>query len=209
MLASLTGLGLSAAAGLNAYIPLLLVGVTARTTDLITLPDAYTWIQSGWALGILTVLLLAEIVLDKVAVVDHVNDTIQTFIRPTAGGVTFAATAAAERADASQWMQEHQWVGLLAGIVVAGLVHAVKATARPLVNTTTVGVGTPVVSAAEDATSLGMSLVALFAPVLVVVAVLGLAWVGFLVVRRARRRGGRRPTPGGTPPAASARGPTG
>jgi hypothetical protein len=199
MLASLTGLGLSAAAGLNAYIPLLLVGATARTTDLITLPDAYTWIQSDWALGILTVLLLAEIVLDKVAVVDHVNDTIQTFIRPTAGGVIFAATAAAERADASGWMQEHPWVGWLAGIVVAGLVHAGKATARPVVNTTTVGVGTPVVSAAEDAASLGMSLVALFAPLLVVVAVLGLAWVAFLVLRRARRRSGRRRTPDGTP----------
>jgi Domain of unknown function (DUF4126) len=208
MLASLTGLGLSAAAGLNAYIPLLLVGVTARTTDLITLPDAYTWIESGWALGILTVLLLAEFVLDKVAVVDHINDTIQTFVRPTAGGVIFAATAAAERADASEWMQEHQWVGLLAGIVVAGLVHAVKATARPVVNTTTVGVGTPVVSTAEDATSLGMSLVALFAPILVVVAVLGLAWVAFLVVRRARRSG-RRLAPGEAPPAAGARGPTG
>lgn len=209
MLASLTGLGLSAAAGLNAYIPLLLVGVTARTTDLIVLPDAYTWLESGWALGILTVLLLAEVVLDKVAVVDHVNDTIQTFIRPTAGGVIFAATAAAERADASAWMQDHQWVGWLAGIVVAGLVHTGKATARPVINTTTVGVGTPAVSAAEDAASLGMSLVALFAPVLVVVAVLGLAWVAFLVVRRARRRGGGRLGSSRTPPAAGARGPTG
>ena len=165
MLASLTGLGLSAAAGLNAYIPLLLVGVLARFTDVITLPEPYRWIQSGWAIAIVSVLLVAELVLDKVAIVDHVNDTIQTLVRPTVGGVIFAATTAAEQADSSTWMQEHPWVGVLLGVVVAGVVHATKATARPLVNATTVGeYGTPVVSAAEDAASLGMSLVAIFLP---------------------------------------------
>jgi hypothetical protein len=190
MLASLTGLGLSAAAGLNAYIPLLLVGVLARFTDVLVLPEPYRWIQSGWALGVVSVLLLAELVLDKVAVVDHVNDTVQTLVRPTVGGVIFAATSAAERADASAWMQEHQWVGVLAGVVVAGTVHALKATARPVVNATTVGAGTPVVSAAEDAASLGMSLVAVFLPVLVVLVLLLGGWAAVALVRRARR--GRR-----------------
>jgi uncharacterized protein DUF4126 len=188
MLASLTGLGLSAAAGLNAYIPLLLVGLLARFTDVLVLPEPYRWIQSGWALGVVSVLLLAEVVLDKVAVVDHVNDTVQTLVRPTVGGVIFAATSAAERADASTWMQEHQWVGVLLGVVVAGTVHALKATARPVVNATTVGAGTPVVSAAEDAASLGMSLVAVFLPVLVVLVLLLGGWAAFALVRRARRR---------------------
>ena len=41
------------------------------------------------------VLLLAELVLDKVPVVDHVNDAVQTLVRPTVGGVIFAATTAA------------------------------------------------------------------------------------------------------------------
>jgi uncharacterized protein DUF4126 len=188
MLASLTGLGLSAAAGLNAYIPLLLVGLLARFTDVLVLPEPYRWIQSGWALGVVSVLLVAELVLDKVAVVDHVNDTVQTLVRPTVGGVIFAATSAAERADASTWMQEHQWVGVLAGVVVAGAVHALKATARPVVNATTVGAGTPVVSAAEDAASLGMSLVAVFLPVLVVLVLLLGGWAAVSLVRRARRR---------------------
>ena len=188
MLASLTGLGLSAAAGLNAYIPLLLVGVLARFTDVITLPEPYRWIQSGWALAIVSVLLLAELVLDKVAVVDHVNDAIQTLVRPTVGGVIFAATTAASQADNSTWMQEHHWVGILLGVAVAGIVHATKATARPLVNATTVGAGTPVVSATEDAASLGMSLVAVFLPILVVVVLLLFGWAAVAMFRRARRR---------------------
>jgi hypothetical protein len=192
MLASLTGLGLSAAAGLNAYIPLLLVGVLARFTDVITLPEPYRWIQSGWALAVVSVLLAAELVLDKVAVVDHVNDAIQTLVRPTVGGVIFAATTAASQADSSAWMQQHPWVGVLLGVVVAGVVHATKATARPLVNVGTVGTATPVVSAAEDAASLAMSLVAVFLPVLVVVVLLLLGWAAFALVRRARARRQRR-----------------
>jgi hypothetical protein len=188
MLASLTGLGLSAAAGLNAYIPLLLVGVLARFTDVITLPEPYRWIQSGWALAVVSVLLLAELVLDKVPVVDHVNDAVQTLVRPTVGGVIFAATTAAAQADASPWMQDHPWVGVLLGVLVAGVVHATKATARPLVNATTVGTATPVVSAAEDVASLAMSLIAVFLPVLVVVVLLLLGWATFAMVRRVRRR---------------------
>jgi hypothetical protein len=188
MLASLTGLGLSAAAGLNAYIPLLLVGVLARFTDFITLPEPYRWIQSGSALGVLSVLHLAELVLDKVPVVDHVNDAFLTLVRPTVGGVFFAATTAAAQADASSWMQDHPWVGVLLGVAVAGIVHATKATARPLVNATTVGTATPVVSAAEDAASLAMSLIAVFLPILVVVALLLVGWAAYAMLRRVRRR---------------------
>jgi hypothetical protein len=191
MLATLTGLGLSAAAGLNAYIPLLLVGVVARYTDVLTLPPDFAWIENEWVIGVVALLLLAEVVLDKVAVVDHLNDVVQTFVRPAVGGVIFAATAAAQQVDASPWMREHPWVGWLAGVAVAGLVHAGKASARPLVNATTLGVGTPVVSTAEDATSLGMSLIALFAPVLVLVGLLLLVLAMVLGFRRLRRR--RRP----------------
>jgi hypothetical protein len=195
MIATLTGLGLSAAAGLNANIPLLLVGSVARWTDVVTLPPDFAWIQNEWVLGGVAVLLLAEVVLDKVAVVDHVNDMVQTFVRPAVGGVIFAATAAAQQVDASPWMREHPWVGWLAGVVVAGLVHAGKASARPVVNATTFGVATPFVSAAEDGVSLAMSLLALFAPLLVLVGLVLLGLGMFLGVRRLRRRRRQRQRP--------------
>jgi Domain of unknown function (DUF4126) len=204
MLAWLTGLGLSTAAGLNAYIPLLVVGVLARFTDVLDLPPSQRWLASGWVLGIGAVLLVCELVLDKVPVVDHFNDAVQTFIRPAVGGAIFTATAAAQQADASQWMRDHQWVGWLLGIVVAGLVHTGKVTARPVVNVSTVGMGTPVVSAAEDVTSLGMSLTAVFAPLLALVLVVALAWAGTVLVRRSlHRRRSRALRQGrlGTPPA--------
>lgn len=188
MLAWLTGLGLSTAAGLNAYIPLLTVGMLARFTNVIDLPASQRWLASGWVLGIGAVLLICELVLDKIPVVDHLNDAVQTFIRPAVGGAIFTATAAAQQADASQWMRDHQWVGWLLGVVVAGLVHAGKVTARPVVNVSTVGFGTPVVSTVEDVTSLGMSLTAVFAPLLALVLVAAVAWAGTSLVRRALRR---------------------
>ncbi|GLX92838.1 DUF4126 domain-containing protein [Herbidospora sp. NBRC 101105] len=187
MFATLTALGLSTAAGLNAYIPLMVVGVLANVTDAVKLPPEYAWLADGWVLGIIGVLLLAEFVLDKVPVVDHVNDMIQTAVRPAAGGVVFSATSAASQLDNSAWMAEHPAVGWILGIVTALIVHAVKSTARPVVNATTAGVGAPVVSTVEDAGSLSLSLVAVFLPVLVLVFLAGMIAIGWVTLRRLRR----------------------
>jgi hypothetical protein len=43
----ITGYGLATAAGLNAYIPLLAVGLLGRFTDLITLPHTWSWLEDG------------------------------------------------------------------------------------------------------------------------------------------------------------------
>jgi hypothetical protein len=190
VLAALTGMGLSAAAGLNAYIPFLVVALVARFTDYITLPVGYEWIESNWAIGIGAALLLAEVVLDKIPAVDTINDTIQTFIRPSMGGLIFAATTAAAELDNSTWMKENPWVSVVLGVLISGLVHTGKMAARPVINVGTVGAGAPVVSTVEDVSSLSLSLIALVAPVLVIVALGLLAWLliwMWLRVRRWRR----------------------
>ena len=196
MIEVLTGMGLSTAAGLNAYIPFLLVALVARFTDVIALPQGLAWIESGWAIGIGSVLLLTEVVLDKIAVVDTVNDAVQTLIRPSMGGLMFAASSAAHDADQSSWMAANPWVGVLLGVVVSGLVHAGKATARPAVDAGTLGLGTPIVSTAEDTASVGLALAAIFVPILVIVGLVvvavGLAWLVVVMLRWRRRRRRRR-----------------
>lgn len=201
MIAALTGMGLSAAAGLNAYIPFMIVALIARFTDVITLPPGFQWIESPWAIGVGAILLLTEVVLDKIPAIDTVNDAIQTFIRPSMGGLVFAATTAAEDLDRSTWMGDNPWVGVVLGIAVSGLVHSGKMAARPAINAGTLGAGAPVVSTAEDGASLGLSLVAVFVPVLVVVALLALAWLLVWLWLRVRRWRKRRPGRGGADPA--------
>jgi Domain of unknown function (DUF4126) len=195
MLAALTGLGLSTAAGLNAYIPLLVVGLLSNFTDQIRLPHEFAWLSNGWVLGIIGVLLLAEVVLDKVPVVDSVNDMIQTVVRPASGGVVFSATDAAARLDGSTWMSRNPWLSWVLGIGIALVVHLMKSAARPVVNASTAGVGAPVISTVEDAGSLGMSLIAIFLPVLVIVAVAVLALFAWWVFRKIRRRRALRRSP--------------
>lgn len=192
MFAALTGLGLSAAAGLNAFIPMLVVGLLDRYGDLVRLPAEFGWLTNGWVLLGLGVLLAAEVVLDKVPVVDSVNDAVQTFVRPAAGGAVFAATDAAGRFDSSDFLREHSWIGWVAGILVALTVHAGKASARPFVNAGTAGTGAPVVSTAEDTASLVMSVTAIVAPIVALILLLVLAYAGFRLIRRRRRKRRRR-----------------
>src|SRR5512144_2440498 len=92
MIEVLAAFGLAGATGLNAYLPLLIVGLLARFTDLITLSAPWDTLENSWVLALLFVLLAIETVADKVPAVDSINDVIQTVIRPAAGAILFAAS---------------------------------------------------------------------------------------------------------------------
>jgi uncharacterized membrane protein len=186
----LTGIGLATSAGLNAYIPLLVLGLLARYTDLITLPPAWQWLENGWTLVILAILLVIEIVADKIPVVDHINDVVQTVVRPGAGGIAFGAAASSTTVtvqDPGEFFSSNQWIPIAAGVVISLIVHGMKAATRPVVNVATAGIGAPAVSATEDAFSVGMSLVAILFPLLIIVFLVVLVWL-FIVLRRRRKR---------------------
>lgn len=204
MLAALAGTGLSAAAGLNAFIPFVLVGMLDRFTTLVELPGSMDWISSWWAIGIGMVLLVVDVVLDKVPGVDSVSDAIQTAVRPLMGGVMFAAVSGAEQIEQSGWWQENPWVGAAIGVAVAGTVHAGKALSRPLVNAGTLGLGGPLVSAGEDVSSVTVSVIAILAPILVIGVLVVIGYVLFRIFRfRSRRRTQREGVTEGSSPGAS------
>jgi hypothetical protein len=191
VLEALTGTGLAASAGLNAYIPLLMLGLLGRYTDLLNLPSGWQWLSNGWVIAILAVLLVVEVVADKVPVVDHVNDIVQTVVRPTAGGLAFGAGSGSETvtvSDPGQFFTSRQWIPIAVGVILAFGVHGVKAAARPVINATTAGVGAPVASTAEDVTSALMSLVAIVLPVLVLLFLFGMVVFTFWFVRRRKDR---------------------
>jgi amino acid transporter len=202
VLEALTGTGLAASAGLNAYIPLMIMGLLSRFTDAINLPHGWEWLSNGWVLAILTVLLAIEVVADKVPIVDHVNDVVQTVVRPTAGGIVFGAGSSSQTAtvtDPGTFFGSHQWVPIAAGVIIAFTVHGVKAASRPVINATTAGFGAPVASTAEDIGSIVMSLLAILLPILVLLGlVLMVSSTIWVIRRRWQRKRERRPIEGVT-----------
>ncbi len=171
--------GLSASAGLNAYIPLLVIALVDRLTDgLIDLQGPWVWLSSWWTIGVLLFLLLVEVLADKIPAVDSINDVIQTVVRPAAGAILFAAT--------TRVIHLHPVVAAICGVLVAGTVHAVKATSRPVLSVTTGGTANPIVSTIEDIVSAVTSLLSVFAPYLVL-ALIALI-VSLIIWRISRRR---------------------
>ena len=187
----LTGLGLATASGLNAYIPLLALGLLSRFTDLITLPHGWAWLENGWVMTIVAVLLVVEIVADKIPALDSINDTIQTFVRPTSGGIVFGSGTAAQTAavtDPGAFVHSGQWIPIVVGVLVALVVSLTKSTVRPAANVATAGVAAPVLSTIEDGVSIALVFVAILIPVVVLVVLALLAWGFVRLLRRRHRR---------------------
>jgi hypothetical protein len=179
-----TAFGLSGSAGLNAYIPLLIVALAGRfpaSDPLIKLNSPYDLLSSWWVIGLLVVLLAIEMLVDKIPAVDTLNDGIQTFVRPVAGAILFAGST-----NAIGGM--NPILAILAGVLVAGSVHATKGVVRPVVTASTAGTGNWAVSLSEDVFATGMSLLAIFLPLLAGIVVIILTIVTILIIRRIRKR---------------------
>jgi len=179
----MTAFGLSASAGLNAYIPLLVVGLLARYTELINLAKPWDTLANPWILLLLAVLVLIEMLADKIPAVNHINDVIQTAVRPVAGAIVFAASA--------QVVTDiNPVLALASGLLVAGSVHAVKAGAvRPAVTATTGGTANVPVSIAEDIISTIMSILAIIIPIMIgAIIVLTTSLIIWWMWRRVKRK---------------------
>jgi hypothetical protein len=177
LLGIFSAFGLSASAGLNAYIPLLVVGVIAHYwPDTLKLAQPWDLLANPWILILLGVLVIIEMVADKVPAVNHINDVIQTIVRPAAGAVAFAASA-------KVITDVHPVLALACGLLMAGTVHVAKAAAlRPAVTATTGGAGNVPVSIAEDVVSFITSVLAVLIPIvmgtlLVILLALVLWWL--------------------------------
>lgn len=178
--------GLSTSAGLNAYIPLLLVALAARfpaNSPLLNLSEPYDVMGNGWVIVVLVVLLIIEMTVDKIPAVDTVNDVIQTLIRPAAGAVLFAANAQVIT-DLSPV------IAIIAGLILAGSVHGAKGVVRPAVTATTAGTGNWLVSIIEDVVAFVVSVLSI---IIAPLAVLLMALFGFYIFRWYRRRQASKP----------------
>lgn len=164
----LTGAGLAAPAGLNAYIPLLTVGLLDRFTNLVSLDSPYDIISSDAGLIALTILLVVELFADAIPGLDSINDIVQTAIRPATGAGLMLASGNGDTA----MFDMHPIVLGIIGAGLAGMVHTVKALGRPIVTVSTAGLGNAAVSSLENVAALVMSILAVLVPVLVLAGII-------------------------------------
>lgn len=192
MIEFLIGSSLAASAGLNAWMPLFLLGLADRFVPAMQLPGGWSWLSSDLALWIIGVLLVLEIIADKIPALDSINDIVQTVLRPASGGIAFGAGASAQTIavdDPTSFFADNAWVPIVVGVGIALAVHVVKALGRVGANTVTGGLAAPVLSTAEDGAAFALAVAALIVPVLALVLLIGLIVAAVVF---ARRRGARR-----------------
>jgi large-conductance mechanosensitive channel len=180
LLSLATGLGLSTAAGFNAYLPLLITGILARTTDLITLHVPFDRLEEPVVLGAIAAIGVIDFVGDKVPTVDHVLHAVGLVVAPVAGAVlALSATSDTDVMPA---------LALIIGVLAAEATQGARASVRPLSTVTTGGIGNPVLSLGEDGLSATLSFAAIIVPLVALVLVAAIVVLLVLAVRRARRR---------------------
>lgn len=188
----LSGLGLATSSGMNAYLPALSLGLLNRFTGLVDLPTGWSWIGNEWVLLVLGLLVVFELVADKIPGLDHINDIIQTAVRPASGGIVFGAGTSGETApitDVASFFTTGSWVPVAIGVGVALVMHAAKVGTRAAANAVSGGTAAPLLSTAENGVSIGLIFAAVLAPLLVIVILglmIGFIWFMFRAAKKFR-----------------------
>ena len=196
--------GLAFASGINAYFPLLAFAIVARWFHLYKVNPNFSFITQTWFMIALLILAVADLLADKIPVIDHIWDAIHTFIRPVAGA--FVAAASDNRIHVlpnTTYMGTHIMamginlsltlvVVMITGGVLALMTHVTKASTRLASTATTAGLLNIVLSIIEDIGVVIATLLSLFAPAVMFVVVILFVLIFLLLARRILRLFSRR-----------------
>ena len=167
MTAILPGLGLAAAAGLNAWVILLLFNGLYLLLPLEFPGPTSAWLSSHGVLTAALILFLAEFVADKIPIVDHLWNLLQTLLRPVVGAL-LVLSVVPESSGAAR-------IGLaLAGAVATLATHFVKSTTRLTSTAATSGMTQFALSLAEDVVAVALAALLFFQPLFTVIVLLAI-----------------------------------
>lgn len=178
----LLGLGLAASTGLNTFLPLLLLAAAARFNVAgIELGAKFDWLTSDAAMITLIIACVVELIADKIPAVDHFLDSAGTIVRPVAGALASASVLTGVDPIVAAVL------GIIVGAPTSLGMHALKAGTRIASSATTFGCANPVISIVEDVIAFGLSVVAIFLPVVVPFALAVLVWMLWRLMKRVRQ----------------------
>ena len=173
VLSILIGLGLAAACGFRVFVPLLIMSLATRAeVGLLALGDNFAWIGSTPALITFAAATLLEIAGYYIPWVDNLLDTIAT---PTAviAGILVTASAMGDTSPYLKWT-----LAVLAGGGTTAVFQGITSVARHVSSFTTGGLGNPVLATAEAGGSAILAVLAITLPVVAILIVVTLLYLG-------------------------------
>jgi hypothetical protein len=171
------GIGLAAATGLRLFLPMLVASVAAYTGHL-PLSENLAWLGTLPALVLLGVAAVVEVLAYTIPGVDNLLDTLATPAAFVAGTIV-AAAVMTDLPPMVKWA-----AAIIAGGGVAGATQSVTTLVRAKSTMFTGGLGNPAIATAEFGGSLLVSLLALAAPLLTLIVIVLLLWLGVRWLRR-------------------------
>ena len=180
LLSVFVGIGLSAACGFRVFVPLLVMSIASLSGHL-TLAHGFEWIGTYPALISLSVATCLEIAGYYIPWLDHFLDTLATPASIVAGTVV-TASAVGDMSPFLKWT-----LAVIAGGGAAGLVQGATVLTRAASTATTGGLANPMVSTIELAGATITSVLALVAPVAVMLLLVAvMVFVGRKLFRKYR-----------------------
>jgi hypothetical protein len=178
------GIGLSAACGFRVFVPLLGIGVASKLGHL-TLSPGFAWMGSWVAVIAFGTATALEIATYYVPWLDNLMDTVATPAAIVAGTISTASVIG----DMSPFLR---WtLALIAGGGIAGVIQVGTVALRAASSGLTGGLGNLVVASGENAGSVLVTVLAVAAPMLCVVAVAFLLYWAIQRISRRRVKGVR------------------
>lgn len=173
------GIGLAAAAGFRVFVPLFALSL-ASYFNVWPLNEQWQWLASPFALMILAAACIAEALAYLIPWFDNLLDTLAVPLAGVAGTAVMASTMA-DLNPAVTWA-----LAIIGGGGAAAVIKGVNAGGRAVSTATTGGVANPIFSIWETVSAAFMSFLAIFFPVLAVIAVIILAFIMYKIWRSAQ-----------------------
>ena len=176
------GIGLSAATGFRIFVPFLVASI-ASLTGYLPLSPSFEWIGTYPALIAFSVATILEIAAYYIPWFDNLLDSIATPAAFIAGAILMFAVL-------NGLLPLVKWaLAIIAGSGAAGIVQTGTTAVRAASTTTTGGIANPVVSTVEAGLSFGLSLLAVFIPVVAAsLAMILLFWLGNKIIKKLKRK---------------------
>jgi hypothetical protein len=172
----LLGIGLAASVGFRVFVPLFGLSLAAHF-GMVPLNENWEWIGSNTALITLGIATVVEIAAYLIPWLDHVLDMITIPLATIAGTAVMVSTIA-NLDPTLTWA-----LAIIAGGGTATAIKASTSSTRLASTGTTAGLANPVISTVETSTSIGLSALAIFLPILAVVVVVIIFWILFKIFK--------------------------